>query len=70
MKTTLLASGLGFPESPVAMGDGRVVFCDGNAGELLVYASRWAAGSSGSRTASPVTFCQLPDSHVVAHLEI
>jgi len=38
MKTTLLASGLGFPEGPVIMGDGRVVFCDGNVGELLVYA--------------------------------
>lgn len=38
MKTTLLASGLGFPEGPVVMGDGRVVFCDGNVGELLVYA--------------------------------
>jgi gluconolactonase len=38
MKTTMLASGLGFPEGPVAMGDGRVVFCDGNTGELLVYA--------------------------------
>ncbi|HEX6521664.1 MAG TPA: SMP-30/gluconolactonase/LRE family protein [Streptosporangiaceae bacterium] len=38
MKTALLASGLGFPEGPVIMGDGRVVFCDGNTGELLVYA--------------------------------
>jgi gluconolactonase len=38
MKTTLLASGLGFPEGPVVMRDGRVVFCDGNVGELLVYA--------------------------------
>jgi gluconolactonase len=33
-----LASGLGFPEGPVDMGDGRIVFCDGNVGELLVYA--------------------------------
>jgi gluconolactonase len=32
-----LASGLGFPEGPVDMGDGRIVFCDGNVGELLVY---------------------------------
>ena len=39
MKTTLLASGLGFPEGPVIMSDGRVVLCDGNTGELLVYAS-------------------------------
>ncbi len=38
MKTTLLASGLGFPEGPVVLGDGRIVFCDGNTGELLVYA--------------------------------
>jgi gluconolactonase len=38
MKTTLLASGLGFPEGPVVTGDGRVVFCDGNVGELLVCA--------------------------------
>src|SRR5712691_10711302 len=37
MKTTLLASGLGFPEGPVVMPDGRIVFCDGNVGELLVY---------------------------------
>jgi gluconolactonase len=35
---TLLASGLGFPEGPAVMGDGRVVFCDGNTGELLVHA--------------------------------
>jgi gluconolactonase len=38
MKAALLASGLGFPEGPVVMGDGRVVFCDGNTGELLVCA--------------------------------
>ena len=38
MKSTLLASGLGFPEGPVVMGDGRIVLCDGNTGELLVYA--------------------------------
>jgi gluconolactonase len=38
MNPTLLASGLGFPEGPVVIGDGRVVFCDGNTGELLVYA--------------------------------
>jgi hypothetical protein len=39
-KITLLASGLGFPEGPVVMGDGRVVSCDGNTGELLVHADR------------------------------
>jgi gluconolactonase len=38
VKATLLASGLGFSEGPVVMGDGRVVFCDCNTGELLVYA--------------------------------
>jgi gluconolactonase len=38
MKATLLASDLGFPEGPVVMPDGRIVFCDGNLGELLVYA--------------------------------
>jgi gluconolactonase len=30
----LLASDLGFPEGPVVMPDGSVVFCDGNTGEL------------------------------------
>jgi gluconolactonase len=34
---TLLASNLGFPEGPVVMTDGSIVFCDGNIGELL----RW-----------------------------
>ena len=38
MEGRLLASNLGFPEGPVVMGDGRLVFCDGNVGELLVYA--------------------------------
>jgi gluconolactonase len=37
MKATLLASALGFPEGPVVMPDGRIVFCDGNVGELLVW---------------------------------
>jgi gluconolactonase len=37
MKGELLASGLGFPEGPVVMPDRRIVFCDGNVGELLVY---------------------------------
>jgi gluconolactonase len=39
MNGRLLASGLGFPEGPVVMLDGRLVFCDGNIGELSRYAS-------------------------------
>jgi gluconolactonase len=35
-----LASELGFPEGPVVMADGAVVFCDGNTGELR----RWKDG--------------------------
>jgi gluconolactonase len=38
MDARLLASGLGFPEGPVILPDGRLVFCDGNIGELSVYA--------------------------------
>ena len=38
MTSTLLASGLGFPEGPAVLGDGRIEFCDGNTGKLLVYA--------------------------------
>ena len=38
MQSTLLAAGLGFPEGPAVMGDGRLVLCDGNTGELLAYA--------------------------------
>jgi gluconolactonase len=38
MNARLLASDLGFPEGPVVMLDGRLVFCDGNIGELSVYA--------------------------------
>jgi gluconolactonase len=38
LESTLLASGLGFPEGPAVMGDGRIVLCDGNTGELLAYA--------------------------------
>lgn len=34
MDGTLLASNLGFPEGPVVMPDGAIVFCDGNTGEL------------------------------------
>ncbi len=37
MQYSLLASGLGFPEGPAVMGDGRIVLCDGNTGELLAY---------------------------------
>ena len=38
MDVRLLASGLGFPEGPTVLPDGRLVFCDGNIGELSVYA--------------------------------
>jgi gluconolactonase len=38
LESTLLASGLGFPEGPAVLGDGRIVLCDGNTGELLSYA--------------------------------
>jgi gluconolactonase len=38
MNGRLLASGLGFPEGPVVMPDGHLVFCDGNIGELSLYA--------------------------------
>jgi gluconolactonase len=37
MNVRLLASELGFPEGPVVMPDGRLVFCDGNTGELLAW---------------------------------
>lgn len=37
MQSSLLASGLGFPEGPTVLGDGRIVLCDGNTGELLAY---------------------------------
>ena len=37
MDAHLVASNLGFPEGPVVMPDGRIVLCDGNTGELLVY---------------------------------
>jgi len=38
MDARLLASELGFPEGPTVLPDGRLVFCDGNIGELSVYA--------------------------------
>jgi gluconolactonase len=44
MEGTLLASDLGFPEGPVVMADGSIVFCDGNTGELL----RWRDGELGT----------------------
>jgi gluconolactonase len=37
LQSELLASGLGFPEGPAVLGDGRMVLCDGNTGELLSY---------------------------------
>jgi gluconolactonase len=48
VEASLLVSGLGFPEGPVIMGDGRLVFCDGNVGELLVY--RDGAAATFART--------------------
>jgi len=35
MDATRLAADLGFPEGPVVMPNGAIVFCDGNTGELL-----------------------------------
>lgn len=43
MEGTLLASDLGFPEGPVVMPDGAIVFCDGNTGELR----SWKDGELG-----------------------
>jgi gluconolactonase len=43
VQSTLLASGLGFPEGPAVLPDGRVVLCDGNVGELLEYADGQAS---------------------------
>src|SRR5438128_6782269 len=37
MNARLLASDLGFPEGPVVLPDDRLVFCDGNIGELSTY---------------------------------
>jgi gluconolactonase len=48
LESTLLASGLGFPEGPAVLGDGRIVLCDGNTGELLAYAG--GAVSTYART--------------------
>jgi gluconolactonase len=43
VEANLLVSGLGFPEGPVVMGDGRLVLCDGNVGELLSYSGGTAS---------------------------
>ena len=48
MESTLLASGLGFPEGPALLPDGRIVLCDGNTGELLGYSG--GAVSTFART--------------------
>src|SRR6185312_6664430 len=48
---TLLASDLGFPEGPVVMPNGEIVFCDGNTGELR----RWKDGTLGTDGAIYVT---------------
>jgi gluconolactonase len=48
VQSTLLASGLGFPEGPAVLGDGRIVLCDGNTGELLAYSG--GAVSTYART--------------------
>jgi gluconolactonase len=48
VQSTLLASGLGFPEGPAVLGDGRIVLCDGNTGELLAYSN--GAVSAYART--------------------
>jgi len=37
VESSLLASGLGFPEGPAILPDGRIVLCDGNTGGLLAY---------------------------------
>jgi gluconolactonase len=44
VQATRLASDLGFPEGPVVMEDGSVVFCDGNTGELR----SWKGGELGT----------------------
>jgi gluconolactonase len=41
VEVVLLVSELGFPEGPVVMPDGGIVFCDGNIGELR----RWHEGT-------------------------
>jgi gluconolactonase len=39
-RATRIAGDLGFPEGPVVMPDGAIVFCDGNTGELLRHDGR------------------------------
>ena len=53
MEATLLASDLGFPEGPVVMPDGRIVFCDGNIGELLAYSRDGTVGTFARTGGSP-----------------
>jgi gluconolactonase len=48
LQSTLLASGLGFPEGPVILSDGRIVLCDGNTGELLAYDSGTISSYAGT----------------------
>ena len=51
MSARLLASDLGFPEGPVVLPGGRLVFCDSNIGELSVFANGRVstfAGTGGS----------------------
>src|SRR5713226_1219780 len=50
MKANRLASSLGFPEGPVVMPDRRIVFCDGNIGELMVYDMRTGKVDTFART--------------------
>src|SRR5438874_1306371 len=52
MDARLLASGLGFPEGPTVLPDGLLVFCDGNIGELSVYADE-AVGTFAVTGGSP-----------------
>jgi len=61
---TLAGLGSRLPEGPVVMPDGRLVFCDGNIGELSLYAggvvssfalmggSPWGAGPRLGRAPS------------------
>src|SRR5258708_37904839 len=48
MLSSMLASGLGFPEGPTVLPDGRIVLCDGNTGELL-----GCSGGAMSQFANP-----------------
>jgi gluconolactonase len=52
VEATLLAANLGFPEGPVVLPDGAIVFCDGNIGQLLVY-EQGAVGTYAVTGGSP-----------------